>query len=379
MYSETMRQDGVLDPLWFREMGAGYKEIEKIQPYLTDRDSVPCVAILFSANTQFNDRSDLPTVLKGAMEAGAHSQFPSDILPDWKLTAENLAAYQVAVLPEVTCLSSSDVEVLDRFVKSGGLLIATGLTGIKQADGQVRPNFALAELMGCDFEQVVDIYKNNVWGSYLNRSDDAIWKELPDTTLVVQAPFVAVKARPGARVLATHILPATVWCKDTDENEQCWVNWEPPPPAKRTEYPALIETTHGKGKVVYASFDLYGMVSKDYQWPLEFHYQLLRSYLKKPPLRVELMNRRGVGTTFYKKRGKNLLVLHQINRTVPLLKGDVNPLKGGRLVLDESFFEPRTCRQIHPTQQALKLNKHEGTWEIELPAVDIHSVVVLEG
>jgi hypothetical protein len=379
MYSETMRQDGILDPLWFREMGAGYKEIEKIQPYLTDRDSVPCVAILFSANTQFNDRSDLSTVLKGAMEAGAHSQFPSDILPDWKLEAENLAAYQAVVLPEVTCMSSSDVEALDRFVKSGGLLIATGLTGTKQADGQVRPNFALAELMGCDFEQVFDIYKNNVWGSYLNRSDDAIWKELPDTTLVVQAPFVAVKPRPGVRVLATHILPATVWCKDTDENEQCWVNWEPPPPAKRTEYPALIETTHGKGKVIYASFDLYGMVSKDYQWPLEFHYQLLRSYLKKPPLRVELTNRRGVGTTFYKKRGKNLLVLHQINRTVPLMKGDVNPLKGGRLVLDESFFKPTTCRQIHPSQQALKLNKLGGSWEIELPAVDIHSVVVLEG
>jgi hypothetical protein len=86
-----------------------------------------------------------------------------------------------------------------------------------------------------------------------------------------------------------------------------------------------------------------------------------------------------VGTTFCKKRGKNLLVLHQINRTVPLLKGDVNPLKGGRLVLDGSFFEPRTCRQIHPSQQALKLNKHGGSWEIELPAVDIHSVVVLEG
>jgi len=109
----------------------------------------------------------------------------------------------------------------------------------------------------------------------------------------VQAPFVGVKPRPGVRVLATHILPATVRCKDTDENEQCWVNWEPPPPAKRTECPALIETTHGKGKVVYASFDLYGMVSKDYQWPLEFHYQLLRSYLKKQGLQLRASEMHG--------------------------------------------------------------------------------------
>src|ERR1039458_4810018 len=71
MYSETMRQDGTLDPLWFHEMGAAYKDIEKIQPYLTDREPVPCVAILFSEKTRFNDRLKVGAILKGAMEAGA--------------------------------------------------------------------------------------------------------------------------------------------------------------------------------------------------------------------------------------------------------------------------------------------------------------------
>jgi len=377
MYSETMRQDGVLDSLWFREMGAGYKDIEKIQPYLTDRDSVPCVAVLFSAHTRFNCRSDIRAVLRGAMEAATYSQFPSDILPDWSL--ERLPDYQAVVLPEVICLSSSDAEAFGRYVESGGLLIVTGQTGTRDADGQVRANFALADLVGCDFEKVFDTYKNNLWGSYLHRSGDAIWKTLPDTTLVVRAPFVAVKARPGTKVLATHILPSTVWCKDGDENEQCWVNWEPPPPAKTTEFPALLERAHGKGKVIYASFDLYGMINNDYQWPLEFHRQLLQSNLKNPPLRVGLTNRRGVGTTFYKKRGKNMLVVHQINRTVPLLHGDVNPLKGGTLVIDASFFKPAAARQIHPTTRGLRLNKRGDSVEIELPTVDVHSVFVLEG
>ena len=377
MYSETMRQDGVLDSLWFREMGAGYKEIEKIQPYLTDRDSVPCVAVLFSAHTRFNCRSEVRGVLRGAMEAATYSQFPSDILPDWSL--ERLADYQAVVLPEVICLSSNDAEAFGRYVESGGLLIVTGQTGTRDADGQVRANFALADLVGCDFEKVFDTYKNNLWGSYLHRSGDAIWKSLPDTSLVVRAPFVAVQARPGTKVLATHILPSTVWCKDADENEQCWVNWEPPPPAKTTEFPALLESAHGKGKVIYASFDLYGMINNDYQWPLEFHRQLLQSNLKNPPLRVGLTNRRGVGTTFYKKRGKNMLVVHQINRTIPLLQGDVNPLKGGTLFIDASFFKPTAARQIHPTTRALKMNKRGSSVEIELPTVDVHSVFVLEG
>lgn len=379
MYSETMRQDGTLDPLWFREMGAGYREIESIQPYLVDRDSIPCVAIVFSEKTRFNDRVDVPTVLKGAMEAAAYSQLPSDILPDRRLTAENLAAYQAVILPEVTCLSPGDAEVLGRFVESGGLLIATGLTGTKQANGQLRSDFALADVIGCDFGSILETYKNNLWGSYLNRGDDKIWEALPDTTLAVQAPFVVVKPRPGTRILATHILPATTWSKDADENEQSWVNWEPPPPAKSTEFPALVEVTHGKGKAVYASFDLYGMVSKDFQWPLEFHYHLLRAHLKLPPLRVELTNRRGIGTTFYRKRRKHELVVHQVNRTVSLLRGSANPVSGGKLILNESFFRPAACRQVHPAKQELKMVRRGSSVEVELPEVDIHSVIVLEG
>ena len=379
MYSETMRQDGTLDPLWFREMGEGYKEIDAIQSYLVDRDPVSSVAILYSEQTRFNDRLDLAAVLKGAMEAGANSQFPTDILPDWKLTSESLAAYQALVLPEVTCMSSVDVETVGRFVETGGLLVATGLTSMKQADGQRRSNFALADLFGCDFERVLDTYKNNVWGSYLDRGDDPIWRTLPDTTLAVQAPFVAVKPRPGTKVLARHILPATVWNKDTDENEQSWVNWEPPPPGRLSDFPALLTRAHGKGFVVYASFDLYAMIAGDLQWPLEFHYQLLCSDLKKPPVRARLNNRRGVGTTFYKKRGKKQLVVHQVNRAVPLLRGDVNPIRGGTLIISESFFATRSCTQIHPVRQSLKFEKRGEFVEVKLPDVAIHSVIVVDG
>jgi len=378
MYSETMRQDGTLDSQWFREMGAGYKQIEEIQPHLTDRDPVPCVAILFSEKTRFNDRVAVRSVLEGAMEAGAYSQFPTDVLPDAHLTRERLSGYQALVMPEVTCVSSREVDVLAEFVGSGGLLIATGLTSTKEADGTLRSNFALADLMGCDFEGVMERYKQNLWGSYLRRSDDPLWKNLPDTTLAVQAPFIKVKPRPGANVLASHILPATVWRRDADENEQAWVNWEPPPPGPTSEYPALIEISRGNGKVVYASFDLYGMIANDFEWPLEFHYQLLGSCLKHAPVRLEVNNRRGIGTTFYKKRGKDMLIVHRINRTIPLMKGEVNRLSGGRLVLSDSFFRPSTGRQIYPSPQALKLNPRPGTIEIDLPDVDIHSVIVLE-
>lgn len=61
------------------------------------------------------------------------------------------------------------------------------------------------------------------------------------------------------------------------------------------------------------------------------------------------------------------------------MKGEVNSLRGGTLVLSESFFSPVTCSQIHPSQRVLKLNKRAGTTEIELPDVYLHSVIALEG
>ncbi len=377
MYSETMRQDGTLDHLWFEEMGAGYKEIEKIQPYLTGRDPIRSVAILFSEKTRFNDRLDMAPLLKGAMEAASYSQFPTDILPDWKLAT--IADYQALVLPEVTCLSPEDAKIIGRWVESGGLLIATGLTGTKQADGQTRQNFALADLLGCDFEGIMERYQNNVWGSYLHRSGDTIWKQLPDTTLAVKPPFVMVKARPDTKVLASHILPATVWKKETDDNEQSWVNWEPPPPGKLSEFPALTESFHGKGKAVYASFDLYGMISSGLEWPSEFHFQFLSANLRRAPVRVQLKNRRGVGTAFYRKRSEQQLVIHQVNRTVPLLRGDVNPIEGGTLLLNDSFFKPARCRQVHPVEQTLRLRKRQDFVEVQLPSIAIHSVIVIDG
>ncbi|HEV2275524.1 MAG TPA: alpha-amylase family protein [Acidobacteriaceae bacterium] len=378
MYSETMHQDGSLDPLWFREMGAGYKDIEQIQPYLVDRDSVSSVAIVFSEKTRFKDRLDVPGILKGAMEASACSHFPSDILPDRKLTAETLRAYGSVVLPEVSILSPEEVEALTEFVEGGGLLIATGVSGTRDTNGQARANFAIADLIGCDFEAKVETYAQNLWGSYLERSNDEFWKALPDATFAVEPPLVRVKPRAGAKVLATHTLPATVWKKDTDHDEQDWVNWEPPPPGKTTPWPAIVETARGKGKTVYLSFDLYGMVSRGFRWPLELHSRLLRSSPAAPPLRVEIDDRAGVGTTFYKRREKAELIVHQINRTVPLRNGEVTPIPGGRLILNPSYFQATACSQVFPSRRDLPLVRGAGSIEVQLPEVGIHSVVTLQ-
>lgn len=375
MYSETTHQDGTLDRLWFREMGEAYEEIEKIEPHLEDRDPEPCAAILYSERTQFYDHADgrHQTAMQGAMEAAVQSQFPSDILPDWKLTPEELKSYKMIVLPEATCLSDGHAKVLSDFVEQGGILLATGVTGTKDSDGYPRRNFGLADLMGCDFVRVNKRYLDNYWGSYLDRKESFVWEKLPGTNLVTMSPFVEVKLR-DARVMATHILPAIAWGKDR------WINWEPPPPGEPSTYPAIVETKRGKGRVLYASFDLFGMISKHFLWPADFYYQIARAYVTDPPLWVDSHHhRKSLGTTFYRKRGENAIVVHQVNRTVPELKGEVQPLPGGILRVRERYFAARHCTQIYPQVRKLKLDSRRGVTGIELPDVAIHNIVLIQG
>lgn len=88
-------------------------------------------------------------------------------------------------------------------------------------------------------------------------------------------------------------------------------------------------------------------------------------------------NRRGVGTTFYKKRGENTLVIHQLNLTVPMLKGDVHPMKGGTLRISEDYFQLSACRRILPAGRQIRIRNANSFSVLELPDVDTHSVFVL--
>ncbi len=68
------------------------------------------------------------------------------ILTELDLEDANLHGVRVLVLPNVACMSDRAAEVVRRFVRSGGGLIATFETSLYDADYRKRPDFALADL-----------------------------------------------------------------------------------------------------------------------------------------------------------------------------------------------------------------------------------------
>ncbi|MDP3673759.1 MAG: beta-galactosidase trimerization domain-containing protein [Novosphingobium sp.] len=85
---------------------------------------------------------------RGAYRALLEGRVPFDFVSDERMCdadiAEQLAAYDVIVLPNVACLGDGEAAALDAFVEQGGTLVATGETGAYDERGRRRERFALA-------------------------------------------------------------------------------------------------------------------------------------------------------------------------------------------------------------------------------------------
>lgn len=375
MFSGSQHPDGTLDHLEFEEIGAAYSEIESFQSLLAERESVKCVGVVYSENSRVYARADdqYTENMSGAVNGIAGTQFPFDVIPEWRLTPRELNRFQAVVVPNMECMSEEAAAVLRGYVKAGGRLLITFRSGTRTSDGHARGNFALAEVVGCDFDGLCEKYLPNGWGSYMNRlgARKELWDKLPDTELALSPPFVQVRPT-TAEVLATHLLPTTVL---TDES---WVNWWAPPWREASDWPALTINRFGKGLAIYCSVDLFRMERTGFRWVPDFLSAALEWLIPRPVVRAEVPARAAVGTTYFVRRGSGELIVHQVNQSISELRGDIVPVEGGTLVIDRGRFDATAADLVHPTERPLKTMRGDGVVKVKLPKVEIHNIIVVQ-
>lgn len=132
-----------------------YRWHEDNQEFLVDREPLATVGLVWSQrNADFfgrdNPRELVELPLRGWTRALLKARIP--YLP---VHADDLQSQtsqmSVLVLPNVGALSDAQIAGLRRFVQNGGSLIATGRTSLYDEWGQPRPDFALADLLGCHY------------------------------------------------------------------------------------------------------------------------------------------------------------------------------------------------------------------------------------
>lgn len=234
--------------------------LKQAEPYLADTTPVPYAAILSSQISFDMQYPEKPGYgygdLKGMFNSLQNLNVPTEFISSRALEAGETDNLSVMILSDVAYISPAQAQVIRDFVSRGGGLIATCQTSLMGEDGKVLPNFALADVLGVD--AAGELYQNGrgqmlfdtqPWAKdVIQRSwdpaagdphaDNNPW--YPEFGELVYDPAQPVKLRSGAKELATYLF--------TGEGDG-----QTTMPPKGPAWPAVVQNTFGKGKVVYIS------------------------------------------------------------------------------------------------------------------------------
>lgn len=232
---------------------------DRLMPYYEHLggDRVADVGVFYSTVSKFSfvgngrnvrqaDASDSHT--SAAMAAAGRmlaAHVPLTVLT--RLAPERLARLKVLVLPHVNMLDTAACEAVRAWVKAGGTLYASGPTSLVDSTGRLHDDFQLADVFGASLAGKPD------WSGrphYVAPTADGSVL-FPDFSAAYPAftrePGLRVKARSGARVLATTTLP---WPAPSPDR---FASIHSDPPWKPTDQPEVVENRFGQGRCLYAA------------------------------------------------------------------------------------------------------------------------------
>jgi hypothetical protein len=155
--------DGWLDPVAYERIGKAFKEVHAKKVHF-GYQPVSEVGIYFSSRTRDWIGRDQPEnyfrSFQGAHKAMVYGHIPWSVVLDENANIETLKKTPIVLLPNAGIVSEKEVKLLLRYVKEGGSLILTGLTGCYDRMGNLLKSSSLEELIGARFVRKLDSLDN---------------------------------------------------------------------------------------------------------------------------------------------------------------------------------------------------------------------------
>lgn len=142
-----------------------WPEVKQIFPYqwekkwedlLIGHDVLCNTAIVFSSPTKNLLKKSYLSEYEymGWAQSLSEAHIPYETVIASGMTSEKLKKYTHIILPDVACLSETQISVLTEFVRAGGILIATYESSLYNEKGEKRNDFGLRELMGLSYKGI---------------------------------------------------------------------------------------------------------------------------------------------------------------------------------------------------------------------------------
>ena len=226
---------------------AAYQFVKTNEALLEQHVPVASIGIYYSRPTRLSYRTksaegdEFGSEIRGVETVMMENHIPHDFILDDQVSKERLQGYELIILPNVRCMSESEINLLKEYVNNGGNLIATYATSLFDTDAKERVDFGLAEVFGVHYSGKKENTKKDNYQFILNKKHPIVEPDSGSTELLFTAGFtVLTKPVNASEVICTWV--------PTIQNQ---------PPDKASvlgfpvEYPTIIEHGHGKGKVIY--------------------------------------------------------------------------------------------------------------------------------
>lgn len=309
----------------------------------------------------------------GVARALLESHIPFDVISEHNMSLDTLSQYRVVVLPNCYCMSDKVAKVLRDYVAQGGGLVATFETSLYDDMGDKRTDFALADLFGASYVSTQDTSacRVNFAKDRHPITDDAYMRDIMGTGgyNTYWGKFTRVKPADG-------VACPLVGTDTNNEKDEALKLWTP-----------LVVREHGKGRVAYfpAAIDTaYFDASYPYQ-RMAIANAVKWTAKDTPDVLVEAPMCVFVGYFRKTDGGANQTIVHLLNtlnttsshgspadkefgfreETIPISDIKVT-FKGSR---------PRSVKLI-PEKTELKAVTVDAGWQVVVPKMGLHSVVV---
>jgi len=230
-----------------------------------------------------------------------NQHIPFGVLTPYDL--DNLDTHKVLIISNLCVMTEEECEKLRSFVKKGGCLYASGEIARYDKEGQEILGGALADMLGVRLlgqtSEKITYMRPMEMGKY-------ILEEYTDThPLTVNGPQMLVEAQENTVVLAKLTLP--------------WVHPEDParfasaisnPPGQNTEYPSIVLSNYGKGKVIYSAGQLEMLHKPDHV----IAFVRLLELFKKHAYSFETNAPHCMELTMYEQKEEGRYILNLLNR-----------------------------------------------------------------
>jgi len=372
-----MKQDFDVEPAVMAELGKTLDFVREREPLLAGAQPVPYVGILHSTHGYLaGDEASFFVDERSAR--GAHRLLTESMVPHHffheQALRERLSQLRAVILPDQRFLDQELIPALTDWVRAGGLLIATGLTGTRDAEYRDTGRFALEDLLGVRLEGVYDQPH-----AYFEVTDSRLKPGTLNMPHLAEAKFAL--ARPVADNIEVMARLRKIYLRS---DGQFLLRWSPV--GEDSGYPAITLRRVGKGWAAYFAGDPFRAYQVKNQWNLKpIVANLLRLMVPDPPvvvdapawLEVVLMRQPAAG------RRRERLLVHLVNQhgdhAVDTNYRCVEQIQPVRRVKVQVRCPKRPKKvTLEPDGSTPKWGYAKGVLTVNVPEVAIHRVVAIE-